>query len=96
MGYFKTAMLMAAMTALFMGLGYLLGGSGGMVIALVMAAAMNVFTWWNSDRMVLRMHQARPVTAGDRSGLTEMTAPGFTPSRPSLRGTRACPNRRSI
>ena len=41
MGYFKTAMLMAAMTALFMGLGYLLGGSGGMVIALVMAAAMN-------------------------------------------------------
>ena len=74
MGYFKTAMLMAAMTALFMGLGYLLGGSGGMVIALVMAAAMNVFTWWNSDRMVLRMHQARPVTAGDRSGLTEMVA----------------------
>merc|ERR1711969_374881 len=58
MGYVKTAMLMAAMTALFMGIGYLIGGSGGALIALVVAAAMNVFTWWNSDRMVLRMHNA--------------------------------------
>ena len=74
MGYAKTAMLMAAMTALFMGIGYLLGGSGGMMIALVAAAAMNVFTWWSSDKMVLRMHNARPVGPGDRGGLDAMVA----------------------
>ncbi|MDX5401796.1 MAG: zinc metalloprotease HtpX [Rhodobacterales bacterium] len=73
MGYVKTAMLMAAMTALFMGVGYLLGGSGGAVIALVVAAAMNAFTWWNSDRMVLRMHNAKPVMPGDRMGLHALT-----------------------
>lgn len=74
MGYLKTAMLMAAMTALFMGVGYLIGGSGGALIALVVAAAMNVFTWWNSDRMVLRMHNAQPVMPGDRMGLHELVA----------------------
>lgn len=74
MGYFKTAMLMAAMTALFMGLGYLMAGSGGTIIALVIAGAMNAFTWWNSDRMVLRMHNAHPVGANDRSGLSQMVA----------------------
>jgi heat shock protein HtpX len=73
MGYVKTAMLMAAMTALFMGVGYLIGGSGGAVIALVVAAAMNAFTWWNSDRMVLRMHNAQPVMPGDRMGLHALT-----------------------
>lgn len=72
MGYTKTAILMAAMTALFMGLGYLLAGSGGMVLALVIAAGMNVFTWWNSDKMVLRMHNAQPVPSGDRMGLSRM------------------------
>lgn len=73
MGYVKTAMLMAAMTALFMGVGYLIGGSGGALIALVVAAAMNAFTWWNSDRMVLRMHNAQPVPPGDRMGLHALT-----------------------
>jgi heat shock protein HtpX len=73
MGYVKTAMLMAAMTALFMGVGYLIGGSSGALIALVVAAALNVFTWWNSDRMVLRMHNAQPVTQGDRMGLHALT-----------------------
>ncbi|ETX13084.1 heat shock protein HtpX [Roseivivax halodurans JCM 10272] len=72
MGYVKTAMLMAAMTALFLGIGYLLAGGGGAVIALVIAAGMNAFTWWNSDRMVLKMHNARPVGPNDRSGLSEM------------------------
>lgn len=74
MGYVKTAMLMAAMTALFMGVGYLIGGSGGAVVALVVAAAMNGFTWWKSDRMVLRMHNAQPVAPGDRMGLHALTA----------------------
>lgn len=73
MGYVKTAMLMAAMTALFMGVGYLLGGSGGALIALVVAAGMNALTWWNSDRMVLGMHGARPVSPGDPMGLHALT-----------------------
>jgi len=58
----KTVMLLAAMTALFMGLGYTFGGAGGAVIALVVAAAMNLFTFWNADKIVLRMHNAREVT----------------------------------
>jgi heat shock protein HtpX len=72
MGYVKTAMLMAAMTALFLGIGYLLGGSGGAVIAFVVAAGMNAWTWWNSDKAVLRMHNARPVGGQDPSGLSAM------------------------
>lgn len=72
MGYTKTALLMAAMTALFMGLGFLLGGTSGMIIALVVAAGMNVFTWWNSDKMVLRMHNAQALPANDRLGLSRM------------------------
>ncbi|OSP56360.1 zinc metalloprotease HtpX [Pseudoruegeria sp. SK021] len=74
MGYVKTAILMAAMTALFMGVGALLGGAYGAVIALVIAVAMNALTWWKSDRMVLSMHNARAVAPGDRSGLGSMVA----------------------
>ena len=70
----RTALLMAAMTALFMGVGWLLAGMEGAWIALAVAAAMNLFSWWNSDKMVLRMHGARPVPPGDRSGLHAMTA----------------------
>lgn len=69
MNGFKTAMLLAALTALFMGLGYIFGGSGGAVIALVLAAGMNLFTFWNADSIVLRMHNAREVD--------ERTAPDF-------------------
>ena len=57
----KTAMLLAVMTALFMAVGYFIGGQGGMMIAFVMAAATNVFAWWNSGSMVLKMHGAREV-----------------------------------
>ena len=63
MGYVKTGILMAAMTGLFLAMGYLIGGATGALIALVVAAAMNAFTYWNSDSMVLRMHNARPVDA---------------------------------
>lgn len=61
MNLIRTAMLLALMTALFMGVGYLIGGESGMMIALVIAAGMNVFAYWNSDKMVLRMHNAREV-----------------------------------
>jgi heat shock protein HtpX len=58
MNYVRTAILLAGLTALFMGVGYLIGGQGGAMIALLVAAGMNVFAYWNSDRMVLAMHSA--------------------------------------
>jgi heat shock protein HtpX len=63
MNGFKTVMLLAAMTALFMGVGYGFGGSGGALVALLFAAGMNLFTFWNADKIVLRMHDAREVDA---------------------------------
>jgi heat shock protein HtpX len=61
----KTAILLAAMTALFMGIGFMIGGEAGAAIAFLIAAGMNVFAYWNSDKMVLRMHGAREVTERD-------------------------------
>jgi heat shock protein HtpX len=58
----RTAMLLTALTALFMALGWTLGGSGGALIALVVAAGMNLFTYWNADRIVLSMNGAREVS----------------------------------
>ena len=63
MSYFKTAVLLAGLTALFMGVGFLLGGQTGMVVALAFALAMNAYSYWNSDKMVLRMYGAREVDA---------------------------------
>ncbi len=77
MNGFKTVLLLAAMTALFMGLGYTLGGSGGAVIALIAAAAMNLFTFWNADKIVLKMHKAREVdgrTAPELVGIVQQLA----------------------
>jgi heat shock protein HtpX len=65
----KTAMLMAAITALFMAVGQAMGGQQGMVLALVVAVGMNFFSYWFSDKMVLKMMNAREVD--------ENTAPGF-------------------
>ena len=62
-GYFRTAILLAGMTALFMGVGYLLGGTGGMAIAFLVALGMNAFSYWNADKVVLRMYDAREVDA---------------------------------
>ncbi|CAF26749.1 hypothetical protein Q649_00201 [Bartonella quintana JK 73] len=61
MNIMRTAMLLAFMTALFMGVGYLIGGSNGMVIALLMAGGLNFFSYWNSDKIVLNMYGARKV-----------------------------------
>jgi heat shock protein HtpX len=59
----KTAVLMAAITALFMTLGRLLGGQTGMWIALLVALGMNFYSYWFSDKMVLRMYNAQEVDA---------------------------------
>ncbi len=64
MNTLRTAVLLAVMTALFMGVGYLLGGGGGMMIAFVVAAGMNLFSYWNADKMVLAMNHAVEVDAG--------------------------------
>jgi heat shock protein HtpX len=64
---------MAFMTALFMGVGWLLGGASGAVIALAVAAVMNLLTWWNSDKLVLSLHGAKPAE-GTHSQLRDMTA----------------------
>ena len=61
MNYTRTFMLMAAMTALFVGVGFLLGGEVGMLAALGIAVAMNLFAYWNSDKLVLRMYGAKEV-----------------------------------
>ena len=63
MNSLKTLLLLSALTALFMALGYMLGGSGGALIAFLLAAGMNLFTYWNADRIVLRMHDAHEVDA---------------------------------
>jgi heat shock protein HtpX len=65
----KTAVLMAAITALFMAIGHLLGGQQGMLLALIVALGMNFFSYWFSDKMVLRMYNAQEVDAN--------TAPRF-------------------
>jgi heat shock protein HtpX len=61
MNYLRTTILLAGLTALFMGVGYLIGGSGGAVIALAIAAAMNLVSYWNADKIVLSMHGAHEV-----------------------------------
>ena len=61
MNHLKTFALLAALTALFVGLGYLLGGPAGMLIALVVAGGMNLFSYWNADKIVLKMYRAQPV-----------------------------------
>ena len=66
MNYVKTAMLLGFMTALFMTVGYSLGGSGGMMIALLFSVGSNLYAWWNSDTIALRMHNAQPVQPNDR------------------------------
>lgn len=61
MNHLKTFALLAALTALFMGLGYMIGGVTGMLIALVVAGGMNLFSYWNADKIVLKMYRAQPV-----------------------------------
>jgi len=60
----KTAMLMAAMTALFGFAGTMLAGFEGLLIAILLAIIMNLFAWYNSDKMVLRMYGAKEVARG--------------------------------
>jgi heat shock protein HtpX len=69
MNYAKTAALLAALTAIFVAMGAAIGGQNGMVIAFVVALGMNLFSFWNSDKMVLKMFGAQEVD--------ERTAPEY-------------------
>src|SRR3954462_5105843 len=85
MNYLKTAILLAGLTGLFMGVGYLIGGAGGAMIALLIAAATNLFAYWNSDRMVLSMYGAHEAAGrgapdfytlgGERAGRAALPMP---------------------
>src|SRR5262245_12858458 len=72
MNYLRTAILLAGLTALFMGVGYLIGGQSGALIALVVAAGMNFVAYWNADSLVLSMHGAQEVDARSAPELYQM------------------------
>ena len=91
--HLRTFTLLAALTALFVGAGYAIGGPTGMLIALVFAGGMNLFSYWNSDRIVLAMYRAKEVDA------LAPGAPGPHLRRrcaASWRATPACRRRRSM
>jgi len=67
LGTTKTFTLLAVLTAVFMAVGYLVGGPLGMMIAFGIAAVMNLFSYWNADKIVLRMQGAKQVSAEDSS-----------------------------
>ncbi len=74
MNYFKTTLLLASLTALFMGVGWLLGGAFGAGLAFVVALGMNAMAWWNSDKMVLARHNARRIDRTSSPELYDMVA----------------------
>lgn len=70
----KTTVLLAVMTALFMGVGYLVGGQVGMILAFGVSVAMNAFAYWNADRMILRLQNAEPVSRSRAPQLYDLVA----------------------
>ena len=74
MNMMRTAMLMAAMTALFLVVGAMLGGQTGMLLALAFAAATNLFAYWNSDRLALAANGAQEIQRADAPDLYDMVA----------------------
>ena len=81
--WFKTALLMAAITALFGALGAAIGGMQGMLLALAVGGGMNMFAYWFSDTMVLKMYKARVVD--------EKSAPAFYAMVRELAGNAGLP-----
>lgn len=69
MNTFKTTFLMVALTLLLLGVGQLIGGRTGLIFAFVLAAAMNMGSYWFSDKIVLAMYRARGVTPAEAPGL---------------------------
>jgi len=70
----RTFLLMAAITALFLAIGFMIGGEGGMLVALGIAGAMNLFAYWNADKMVLSMHGAQEIDRNTLPWFYDMVA----------------------
>ena len=92
MNYARTGLLLAALTGIFVAMGALIGGATGMVIAFFVALAMNAFSLWQSDKMVLRMYGAEEVDAQRAAILPHVQE---LPSGRGCRGARLCMNNRS-
>jgi heat shock protein HtpX len=75
MNYTRIAILLAGLTALFMAVGYPLGGTEGMVIVFIGAVAMNLFSYWVSDKLVLSMYGAQEVDDPSLSVSCAISAP---------------------
>lgn len=73
-GYIKTSLLLAALTAFLVSIGWLLGGSTGLVMALIFAIGINGGMYWFSDSIVLKMAQATPMDRSHHKDIYEMTA----------------------
>lgn len=69
--WFRTTLLLGALTALIVLIGHLLGGQQGMIFAFILALGMNFFSYWYSDKIVLKMYRAREVTPQENPGLYE-------------------------
>ena len=72
MNQFKTTLLLSLLTVLLVGMGGAVGGSGGMLIAFVMAAVMNFGSYWFSDKIVLRMYGAQEITRNENPAFYDM------------------------
>jgi heat shock protein HtpX len=72
--WFKTTLLLGVLTALIVWIGHLFGGRQGMVLAFILAIGMNFFSYWYSDRIVLKMYRAREVTPQENPRLYEMVS----------------------
>ena len=74
MNFMRTAVLMAAMTAIFVAVGALLGGQTGILLALLVAGGTNFYAYWNSDKMALSANNAQEVDAASAPELVQMVA----------------------
>jgi heat shock protein HtpX len=74
MNIMRTGLLLAALTGLFLAIGYLLGGETGLLLALAFSAVSNAIAYWNSDRIVLAMHGAQEVTRDSTPELHDLVA----------------------
>lgn len=72
--WFKTTLLLGVLTALIVLIGRLLGGQQGMIFAFILAIGMNFFSYWYSDKIVLKMYRAREVTPSENPRLHEMVS----------------------
>ena len=69
MNMLRTTVLLAALTGLFLGIGYFVGGPVGLVIAFILAALLNFFAYWSSDKLALRMAKAKEASLKDQPRL---------------------------